>query len=176
MIMPTTLQRKFDRLSHSKIELLKRLENQSQEILNRQVVPGRWSSIQVVKHLINVETSVVRYVNKKRLAIETLENTGLSEDFKVFITCIWLRLPTKIKAPEVVAQNLEGSFTLESLLLEWQESSLALEEMVSSIEKQHYRKKLFKHPLIGRINIVQTFSFLQAHFDHHLPQIARQLK
>ena len=88
---------------------------------------------------------------------------------------VLLALPLKFKAPRVVKENIPDTIKLEELSAEWDEIRSHMQSFLSNLDEQMLTKKIFKHPRIGMINIVQTMHFYLAHLEHHIPQIKRQL-
>ena len=86
------------------------------------------------------------------------------------------RLPFKYKAPRSLAENTPPAITVAELKAEWDLLRTELREFLNAIEDKYLRKKIYKHPRAGMLNVVQAVTFFREHYIHHWPQIKRLTK
>lgn len=173
--MNNTLQRQFDALETQRAKLLSLIAPLSNEQLNAHP-EGKWSIAQVLSHLIASEHLSVNYLNKKMQGIKDIPNTGLKEELVMATLIVSQRLPfVKFKAPKVVAENTHVYKTAEQLREAWDKGRIELKEVLARFEEDQLRKKIYKHPIAGKLNIQQTLRFFQEHIIHHTPQVKKLL-
>jgi hypothetical protein len=136
----------------------------------------RWSISQILTHIIISERMSLQYMKKKSLGIDQLQNSGMIEEIKTIILKISQRLPLKYKAPKIVQESTPAALSLREIVDQWNNSRMELKTFLSSIEPKNIRKKIYKHPVAGRLDVTQAVTFLREHVNHHLPQIKRLLK
>lgn len=174
--MNQTLKHHFDTIEAQRQTLIKRLVNLSEESFNRQPAPDKWSIHQILAHIITGEKMTVQYIQKKILGIDTSGNTGILEEIKMVVLKISQRLPLKFKAPGVVVERTTTYTSKEALIDEWNKTRAEFGALLEKIEDNQLRRKIYKHVVAGRLNIIHATLFLKEHVTHHLPQINRLLK
>ncbi|MBN8576218.1 MAG: DinB family protein [Cytophagales bacterium] len=173
--MNSLLKESFGRLEIQRLALLKQIEILNVDQLH-QHPPGKWSLSQVFAHLITSEQLSVQYLNKKILAIEDQPDTGITEVLKMWLLIISQRLPLRFKAPNVVVAHTPAFKDAAEITQAWNQTRAELNDLLSRFTGQQLRRKIYKHPVAGKLNIVQTLRFFQEHIIHHTPQIKRLLK
>ena len=58
----------------------------------------------------------------------------------------------------------------------WGTIRSSLKEYIDKFPKEYLDKEIFKHPIAGWLNLLQTINFLQNHFDHHKLQILKRIE
>jgi uncharacterized damage-inducible protein DinB len=169
------LNHKFQELEKQREQLMSQIISLTEKQINDHE-PGKWSIAEILSHLISSEQLSVNYLNKKILGIADTSNTGLAEEMKMIIFVISQRLPLKFKAPKKVVDNTPQYNTLEGLTTAWSSSRQELFKVLEKFDDHQLKKKIFRHPLVGMLNIQQTLRFFNEHIIHHTPQIKRQLK
>jgi len=170
-----SLQKKFDQLEVQRSDLQQLYSLLPQEKLNSHP-DGKWSIAQIISHLIASERTSVNYLNKKILGINQAPSTGIVEAVKMIIFIISQRLPLKYKAPKVIAEKTEQFDTVEKLNAEWKKTRAELAAVLERFQDDQLQRKIFRHPVVGLINIQQALRFLSEHTRHHTPQVKNLLK
>ena len=171
--MYRSVSKKYHQLEKARIDLTNLLIGQPAEKLVASPAPGKWSSLQVINHLFLSETLALKYMKYKWNDRQSLGKAGLRESAKLTLLKITLASPLKYKAPSQAAEFPEVPD--RSLLKEWDLERKRLAEFLENFDEDSLRIRIFKHPYIGRISILQTLDFFHAHFIHHKKQILRQL-
>ena len=136
----------------------------------------KWSIAQILTHLLTSERLSVGYMKKKSLGINSIQNSGLAEEVRYGLLKMSQRIPfLKYRAPKVVVENTPLALPFEDLKREWQSLRDDLRTFLDSIDERNISKKIYKHPVAGRLNVKQAIGFFGEHFNHHLPQIKRLL-
>jgi uncharacterized damage-inducible protein DinB len=173
LFMDPQLLKVYHELEAQRAELLNLVKQLNDEQRDRKV-SGKWSINEILSHLATSERLSMAYIKKKSNAIEALDNTGLIEELKMVFLKISQRGPFRFKAPKIVADHTPKHSFKESEE-KWDEVRKQLLDFVQNINPQHSKKKIFKHPVVGKLNIRQAMEFFKEHVTHHLPQIKRLL-
>ncbi|MFN0203450.1 MAG: DinB family protein [Bacteroidia bacterium] len=168
------LLKNFDTFEKKRQNLIHSLENIGDEKLNTAPKVGEWSAIQVMWHLISAEGNAVKYVRKKALGKNALQTAGWGSSARLILLNFVLALPIKFKAPKIV-EAVPERVSWEETKKEWEKVRQELRELLASFDENEMRKPLFKHPLVGKMDLYQMLSFMESHFDRHLGQIKRAL-
>ena len=168
--MNNHLRKQLLMLHQTKQIALDKLKNLPMEDHNRSKVPGKWTPAQVVYHLILGEELTAAYIKLKVQDPSTLDRSGIKSKIKSIVLNLALKSRRKFKAPEFTAK-VPDYVTYQELSDRWEKAQLELKSIVDKLPVDLLDKNIFKHPVIGRINIYQTLSFLRNHIIHHLPQI-----
>lgn len=134
---------------------------------------NKWSISQILVHLIIAEEVSIQYIKKKRLGVDNAGDTNLLDELKYLMLKISQRLPLKYKAPKVLGENGPPSMSLEQITERWECARLDLKKVLQSVETAHLKRKIYKHAVAGRLNILHAVDFFNEHLIHHLPQITR---
>lgn len=173
--MNTRLEQLFDDLEVQREELLHELKQLSAEALQKHP-PEKWSIAQVLAHLIVSEQLSIAYLNKKMLGIESTVNTGLKEEFKMIALIISQRLPFKFKAPRMVVDKTPVYENIDQLITVWETTRSELKMVLEKFQDNQMKRKIYKHPVAGMLNIQQALRFFGEHIAHHTPQVKNLLK
>lgn len=166
--MSQKLVKQFDDYCAKTIGDVQKLENYSTEILQSKPVPGKWSMIQLLDHLLSIEKGSLMYMMKKS-ADQELKKVKFKNRFYHFLTRIVLKSGKKVKAPAVVAEP-SNEKDLATILKEFENIRSKMREFVSKWPEERHDQLIFRHPLAGMFTLKQTISFLSEHWSHHIPQ------
>lgn len=172
--MNTSLLRQFDRLETQRANLLKLVAPLSSEQLTAHP-EGKWSIAQILSHLIASEQLSVKYLNKKILGINESPQTGIREELVMIMLTISQRFPFRFKAPKVVVENTTPYQTLDQFKKAWEKTRGEMHALLSRFNHDQLKRKVYKHPIAGMLNIQQAVQFFQEHITHHTPQIKNLL-
>ena len=172
--MNSALQQLFENLETQRTSLLNEIKHSPEKLNNH--VPGKWSTNQILSHLITAEQLSINYIKKKIQGIQTLENTGFLEELKMLTLKVSQRLPLKFKAPKLVVENTPAFDSVEQIEIAWTKTRNELKELLSRIADDQIKRKIYKHPIAGKLNIHQALRFFGEHIIHHQPQIKKLLK
>ncbi len=174
--MNQRLQQLFDRLEAQRHEVLKSVEQLSDEAFSRKPSEGKWSVSELLAHLQTSEQLSVQYLNKKILGIQQYKDTTLYHEVLMLLVKASQRLPLKFRAPKVVVANTPSFATREQLIIQWNKTRAELKSLLEKFSDHHISKQVYRHPRAGMINIQHALIFFREHVIHHRPQINRLLK
>jgi hypothetical protein len=173
--MNANLKAVFEKLEREREQILLRVAPLNEEQYRRSVL-GKWSISQILTHLVTSERLALIYLKKKSQGVDSLKNSGWVESTKLILLQLSQRLPIRYRVPTSIAAHTPEALTFEALSHQWQLSRNELKSFLESIDEKHIKKLVFKHPVVGKLDIIQGVTFLREHLLHHLPQINRLLK
>jgi hypothetical protein len=168
------LQVIFDQLEAQRQSLLNEVRGIASDQLNHSR-NQKWSVSQIAGHLITAEQLSLSYMTKKINAIQEVSNTGMMGELKLLFFIASQRLPLKYKAPKNLGDQPKSFQDFQSLESEWSQSRKQLKTFLEKFPSDGLKKKIYRHPVMGRCNIVHALVFFREHIIHHYPQIKRQL-
>jgi uncharacterized damage-inducible protein DinB len=170
--MNKILERQLTALEVQRNELFTSLHSLPTEKMNNHS-EGRWSINQILAHLIAAEKLSISYLQKKILAMNEVDNTGIYEEIKMIGLIISQRLPFKFKAPRVVVENTSQTTDIAQLEKEWSSSREELRQLLEKVSDDQVKRRIYKHVRAGKLNIQHALIFFREHIIHHHPQIKR---
>jgi hypothetical protein len=173
--MNPVLEKWLNTLETDRKELCNSLSGISQDQFTQRPFPGKWSISEIVSHLLTADRLSLDYMKKKSLAMETLKNAGWFEELKMIFFMASQRVPIKYNAPQRVVQSTPRDIDIATISNDWEVLLLDYRQFLSGIPEQHTRKKIYKHPILGRLDAKLCLQSIYEHYHHHLPQIKRLL-
>lgn len=145
-------------------------------VLNMSAIDGGWSVIQIMHHLILTEEISLRYVRKKLSFQPKLEPAGLNSWLKSVLLKIYLKVPLKFKAPDVVGEDqLPGFTSFKDTRNRWLGIRREWAGFLEQLPPELLDKTVYRHPLAGRLSWTGTLAFFRYHFERHKKQIERTM-
>lgn len=165
----------FEKMENERQQLLKKLEPFSEVVLTKKPDANTWSVTEVIYHLKVAEEGALKYMQKK-LEVGGHDKAMFGASVKQKLLNLAISLPVKYKAPKV-AQIPEGTnVSYEQALTEWNEIRNSLKSEYDSVDEAIIGNELFKHPMAGKLSILQSVKFMRQHMNRHIGQIDRILK
>lgn len=166
---------RLERLEASRARALSLLLPHDATALNRAPGPGRWSALQVLHHVIESEAATLGYVRKKMQAGASLPPARLGSRLRRAAVQLGLALPLRFRAPAVAAV-VPDVIEPVSLRARWDEVRAGWHELLETFPASLEGRLVFRHPFAGRMGLADALAVLQAHLDHHVPQVVRALE
>ena len=171
--MNAEIEKHFSRIEAEREELLALASKIDPEVFLTPPRAGKWPPSQVLLHLVTAEDLSVKYLEKKTLGLKSLGNSGLFGTVRSGLLKIFQRLPLKYKTSRRMLELLPEPAPIAEVARRWDAVRKALRNVLERFGEGDEKKKVFRHPIAGRLNILQTMSFFNEHMKHHLPQIER---
>lgn len=170
--MIRSINERLNNLDSELNEVIKQLDSRVDQV--HKSPQGKWSPAQILHHLYTSEYGTVTYLKKKVESTE-VASAGIRGFIASFLLKRALRnQKTKFKAPEVLGE-MPDKPEFEKLRNNYLNLRKELRSVLDRFDKRMAKKAYFKHPVVGRMNIYQTLSFLEEHFDRHKKQIYERL-
>ncbi|QNL21710.1 DinB family protein [Hyphobacterium sp. CCMP332] len=168
--METKLKKKFESMEMDKIAIFDKISLLDNEFLNKPPAKDKWSIIQILHHLIQAEKATLNYIKKKTQSPEKLQKAGLIEKLKSLVLNYYLKSPKKWKAPAVV-NTIPEQDNLENTIMIYNNNRNEWYSFLIQMPDDWARKKIFRHPITGRMDMHMTLDFLNLHAKRHFKQI-----
>jgi uncharacterized damage-inducible protein DinB len=168
--MAKSLSDSYDDLERRRLALLARVEGWDNDRLNAQPQPGKWSIVQILCHLTLAEGLSLASIRKQLSDPSGLPKSGVASAVKTWALKMFLRSRLKFKAP-ARSTDLPDQQSFEVTKSEWDNVRRGVKEVIDSFPTELEDSLIFKHPVMGPMNISQTLSFFSEHFDHHARQV-----
>jgi uncharacterized damage-inducible protein DinB len=166
----------FKQYEKSKLDLFADLDKLDSSLMNKKVNEKTWSVVQVMNHLIEAEMNTIKYVNKKLSGNTTLPKSGLGSLARYLILRIAFVIPfAKYKAPPVLSVPSNDD-TYEVAKNNWLNVLDEMKNLIEKLDERQLKSEIFKHPVVGKMNMIQSLKFIQTHFNRHEIQINQILK
>ncbi|WP_339789735.1 DinB family protein [uncultured Imperialibacter sp.] len=167
------LKKQFEVLREKRKQLFEIVAPVDAALLNQLPAEGKWSILQILYHVKASEAGTLRYIEKKlSFSPDGLPNSPFLSGAKLLLLEITLRSPLKFKAPKGLDVFPE-KLALEEIKEDWDRSDEGFLNLIDRLDEHQFGWQLFKHPIIGRLDMQQTIKFMISHFDHHARQIKR---
>jgi len=169
------LARRFERLEATRGRALGMLDGLDHAALNRPPAPGKWSALQVLHHVITAEALTLGYVRKKMQAGGALPPAGVSSRLRLLAVQLVLASPLRVRAPGAIG-NVPPEIAADGLRARWDAVRRELRDLLETFPAGLLGRLVFRHPYAGRMTLAHALGNLQAHLDHHIPQVERALR
>ena len=170
--MDRKLENAFRKLEEAQLRMLGVVERCSEEQRTRKPSASEWSMVQVMTHLMTTESAILSYMRNKSTKGLPLEKAGLRSSLGALAMSLVLRYRKKIKRPPGVADPTD-TLTHKQVKQGWQEGRAQLRQFLDGFPNEWMDKEIFRHPVIGMMNIHQTVAFMGEHVQHHQAQVQR---
>ncbi|NMM48434.1 DinB family protein [Marinigracilibium pacificum] len=171
--MSTTAQltKRWGELKKFHLSFLDTLENEPAEFLFFKLNEEKWNSAQIINHLMKVEKNTFDFIshfdfNRKK------EKTGIRNLINSFMLNAFLKSTMKAKVPTKAIEPDENP-DIETMIQFYREHTIKFEKFIDQFPQDKLDFFIFKHPLAGKLNILQTIEFLTNHSLHHSIQITK---
>ena len=166
------LLKEFSVMENERKLLLSELEKYPIDTLEKKPNAKEWSVTEVIMHLVVAESASLAYMRKK-LEVGGHGKASFSAGIKQRLLNLAISLPIKYKAPKV-AQLKEGeTVSYVEAISKWTDVRNAMQAAYESLDETIINNELFKHPVAGKISVLQGLRFMRQHAIRHMDQINR---
>lgn len=170
--MSPLLKSRFKDIHHLFLEYQAAVSNISNDKANRRSADNKWSINEIIYHISHAEMAIVNYIEKKAIAPHESPKSGFKSWYRTLLLRLALKSSRKFKAPKVLDEP-SGPYDKEKLINDWRDIRKSLENLLHQIPDEYVHHQLFKHPVVGKINLHQTLGFMADHMQRHLNQIKK---
>ena len=136
---------------------------------------NQWSVTEIILHLVKAEEGALKYMQiKLKHGGHKKATIGAAIKHRLLTTAI--ALPFKYKAPNVIKLGEIGSTSFAQAVEQWASIRNQLKNEYESIDEEIIDHELFKHPVAGKLSIMQSVKFMRRHMNRHVGQINRTIK
>ena len=160
----------IDDLEKYRIHVFEELEKLPSKLLNKKINKN-WSINEHLYHLWLAETSTEKYIRTKTKYPDLIKTMSLFVHLRTIGLRFFLILGIKVKAPKITT-TFPNLIDIKDLSKNWRDSRGSFEKLIKDLNERNLgHKAIFRHPLMGRINLKLTLYFFNFHFQHHLKAI-----
>jgi uncharacterized damage-inducible protein DinB len=174
--MISSLDTELSKLDNQLDELLQMVKPLSSKQQNFKPDANSWSMLQVFRHMMQSEGQIHKYLRKKILGAKTTGKAGIGALLRSVILNVAMRLPIKYKVPDAIKVDLDENYDYEKLSAEWKSLRKEIRDFLEDIDEETSRKEIFRHPVMGRMSILQGLAFMQVHLARHTHQVERIMR
>lgn len=161
----------FATIERQKAELLASIEQWSEHRLAFRPAHDAWCAIEVLDHLVKVESEVITATRRGLLSPHPI---GLRDRLGFFFLDRVFRSKTKVKVPRSATKVLPDlTCTLDMLRERWLSTRTDLARLLAQLEPAELELGVFRHPVSGWMSVPHILRFFSAHIQHHGYQLAR---
>ena len=167
------LARRLQAFDDRRNALLDEMDALEPDKLLARPIPGKWSILEIVEHLVLAERVVLQGLPE--LSQLKVRRPRLKQRFRHLIVLFVLRtgIPVGIASP---AMNPQGGRDLAELRRLWDENKAWLLACLDHLGPQGLHRAVLKHPIAGPITIRQAVVMSRIHLERHIGQIRRLQK
>ena len=169
--MSKRLVKEFQKLEQQTDAFFKMLQIFSKEQLSYQPDGNAWSMLDVVEHLISVESGVNRFF-KKYPPNNSQFRMNIKNHILSWLMQYYLKAPSRLKAPSYLPPP-KGDTSLEDWRAIWAKERQQLKHVVETLEPSKESASVFKHGISGPMNMFHVINFQKNHIIHHIHQVKR---
>lgn len=172
--MDDKLRRQFEKMEDLRKRLFAELSAIDPQKLQAVPASGKWSPSQEIGHLIMAEMLAVRTIQPRLQPGIKNGKSDLVNYGRSILLQIAMWSPFKIKAPQMVAKIPEGQ-TLEKLAGDYERVRTKFKELLEAFPPERLNETVFKHPVVGLLDIYEALDFCIDHFERHAKSIRKKL-
>jgi len=142
---------------------------------SREPSPGAWSIDEILWHVYVSERMSIQYMTKKMAYPDQLLPAGFSARKNSMLLKTFLRSPAKAKVPNSIA-DIPLEFMGDELIAEWKALRDKLATIIDNTEIDILNRLVYRHPVVGRMDMKGALTFFYEHQRRHGKQIARAIQ
>ncbi len=170
--MVSRLEKTYQTLENQRLRFLDEIKKYDSSVVYN-AKSGQWNMAQVIAHLCISEKTSLDYLEKKMLGMQQASNSGVWEWIKVIGLIFSQRLPFKYKAPKGSNLPEPESRPIEEVIANWATERQRLHVILSKFTEKDVNKKVYRHVVIGLVDVIHMMIFFREHIYHHQWQIMR---
>ncbi len=172
--MTPKIQKLWHRLEAQRLDLMQLMAQHNNPTLNKKPAPEAWSALQVIHHLMDAEQASLAYMKKKLSFTSKVPKAGFKSRWRRFLLRIAFAIPLKFKAPTTLEHFPEQS-NFADLSNQWASQRLELQSFIENLPDNVVQGEIWRHQIMGKMNIAQMLDFFYTHVDRHEAQVKRTI-
>ena len=140
--------------------------------LTNPLAKEEWSIKEIIEHVTIVEE---RYINFVLAAKDILPQQNILQSLRRQLVLFVLRNGIKVPVPipEVVPT---GNIEINQLMQRWDSARNKLKKILEMKQESDLNLFVFKHPIAGNLNMLQSIEILTWHLHYHMVRANRLIK
>jgi uncharacterized damage-inducible protein DinB len=171
MTTTTDLLARLDRIDGVRRALLADVEALPAPLRRAHPVPGKWSVLEILEHLVLAEEAVLRQFRAPAGAGgHSLRDRVM---YRVVMFVLRFDIPVRVPARAMVPG---GGAELAELRERWDTNFQALREAVAAMGEEAPRRPVARHPVAGPMTAGQALAMLDVHVRRHGRQVRSRIR
>lgn len=150
--------------------LLDEVESLTPQRLVAKPLPGKWSILEIVEHLVLADRDVFQGLPDPAQLVDRKRRLKDRVNYPIVMFALACRIPVKISSPKMMPRSQSS---LAELRRDWEAVGRWLESYLDAIEPGALAKAVFAHPIAGPMTLQQCFHMGDLHLATHTRQIRR---
>ena len=150
--------------------LLDEVERLEPERLTAKPLPGKWSILEIVEHLVVGDREVLQGLPKPSALVDQRRRLRDRVSYRMVMFVLACHIPAKVPSPRYLPQ---GRSSLPDLRRNWDEMQQWLRSYVERLDRGDPAKAVFGHPLAGPMTMQEVLDMGKLHLATHTRQIRR---
>lgn len=170
--------KKLAKLDSRLDDVLKLMRDAGERSLHTAPIAGAWTPLQALHHIYLAERSSVDYLLFKFGEDEQPPEHNFRTRLNGKVILAAFASPKKFKSPaDVDSRNVSASrsLSLESISYDLRMTRNELEDLLKTAPEAWHKAPVYRHPVVGRMSLIDMLRFFQAHQTRHFRQIKRAL-
>lgn len=172
--MRSDIDNQWKNLETKRLNLISELSKFDNVILNTSPAPSAWSVLHVIQHIMVTEGISLAYMTKKLSYGGDIPKAGLNSKMRRLALSLVFALPFKYKAPQVL-DFLPETTNIDLIATKWAAQRLEFYGFLDNMSDEVLDSEIWRHQIVGKMNISQMIDFFDSHFDRHQKQIEKTL-
>jgi hypothetical protein len=162
------LGRRLDAFDATRRALMRGLEALEPAALAAQPLPGKWSILEIVEHLVLAERAVFKGMPDPSRLVAGQRGPGNQARYLLVMFVLKAGIPVRAPSRAMLPQ---GGRSLAELRRLWDENQVWLRSVIEALGPEGVRSAVFEHPIAGPLSVEQAVRMVQVHIDGHVKQI-----
>ena len=165
-----TLENRLQTFDDTRRRLLDEMAALDPALLVAKPIPGKWSMIEIVEHLVLAERAVFKGLPDPSRLVENRRDLGHRGRYLLVMFILTSSIRVRVPSPAMVPRGDRGLAELRRL---WDENQHWLRSCIAHLGPGAGRKAVFEHPIAGPLTVSQAVRMGQVHVDGHVRQVRR---
>ena len=168
--MHRTLQTKVQDWGDLRFKVMDEVQELSPERLVARPLPGKWSVIEIVEHLVRADRDVLQDLPSVADLVDRRRGLKDRVRYPLVMLVLACHIPVQVPSPRMMPQ---GGATLPDLRRQWEEIHQWLRSYAEGLDRHALARAVFAHPVAGPLTLEQVMRMGGLHVATHNRQIRR---
>jgi len=168
--MAQTFESQLAVWADERLRLMDEVERLEPERLTAKPLPGKWSILEIVEHLVVGDREVFRSLPNPSALVDQPRRLRDRVSYPLVMFVLACHIPAKVPSPRYLPR---GRSSLPDLRRDWAEIQQWLRSYVARLEQGDPDKAVFGHPVAGPLTMQQALDMGKLHLATHTRQIRR---
>lgn len=168
--MHRTLEARLHDWGDQRQRLMDEVQTLSAERLVAKRVPGKWSVIEIVEHLVRADRDVLQGLPNPADLVDRPRGMKDRVRYPIVMFVLACHIPAKVPSPRMMPQ---GDARLPDLRRQWEEMHRWLRSYAEGLDQHSLTRAVFAHPIAGPLTLEQALHMGGLHLATHCRQIRK---